>query len=159
MRVISPPCTSTHLHPPRSCRRCTFRILSLTPASRTLVLRGTFVLVSKILSIGTLEATRDTSLPLSFTVPQQLPRPRQLQFVLPQKAYLSKTPKIRSPISFKKVKQVLKCWLGSGLFLLDTRNNCTSAINRTVAYLLKSMFFKQNFSFEILSMRLASSSH
>lgn len=45
-----------HLHPTTTC---TFRIFSLTPATRTLVLRGTLVLVSKILRVGTLEATGD----------------------------------------------------------------------------------------------------
>lgn len=153
--VISPPQhTSAPLQPPKCC---TFRIFSLTPATRTLVLRGTLVLVSKILSAGTLEATRH--LTSAFHSPQKLPRPRQLQLLLPQKSHLSKTPKIRNPISFKRVKQMLKCWLDSGLFLLGKRKNCTHAINRTVTYLLKSMFFKQNFSFEMLSVTLARSSH
>lgn len=45
-----------HLQPTTTC---TFRTFSFTPATRTLVLRGTFVLVSKILSVGTLQARGD----------------------------------------------------------------------------------------------------
>ena len=98
------------------CR--TFRIFSLTPATRTLVLRGTFVLVSKILSVGTLEATRHV---LTSLLQQPPAAPKaQTQLLLPPKAHSSQAPKIRSAVSLKKkVKQVLKCWLGSGLFLLD----------------------------------------
>lgn len=139
------PTPAHHTHPtlqPRGHR--TFRIFSLTPATRTLVLRGTFVLVSKILSVGTLQATRHPSPSLfPFPVPQQLPRPiRQLLFTPPHKSYLSKTPKTRSPISSCKVKQALEHRLGSDFLLLVTVNNCTNVINRTVTYLPKSVFFK-----------------
>lgn len=59
-RVTSPQCTPPS---PWPRRRCTFRIFSLTPVTRTLVLRGTLVLVSRILSVGTLRAMRHGQTP------------------------------------------------------------------------------------------------
>lgn len=88
-----------------------------------------------------------------------LPSPPAAPVCSASKGPFQPEPPIRSPISFKKVKQGFKCRLGSGWFLLGKRNNCTSAIKRSVTYLLKSVFFKQDFPFEILSPRLASSSH
>lgn len=118
-RVTSPQRTPPS---PWPRRRCTFRIFSLTPATRTLVLRGTLVLVSRILSVGTLRATGHGQ-PPSFSRAPQLPSPPGLS------GFSFEHNKDEGPINLGEVRQVLKHQLD--LFLSVTTNNCTSTTNGT----------------------------
>lgn len=120
-RVTSPQCMPPS---PWPRRRCTFRIFSLTPATRTLVLRGTLVLVSRILSVGTLRAMRHGQ-PPSFSKTPQLPSPPGFS------GFSFEHNKDEGPINLGEVRQVLKHRLGSDLFLSVTTNNCTSTTNGT----------------------------
>lgn len=102
------------------------------------MLRGTLVLVSRILSVGTLQATRHGQ-PPSFGKAPQLPSPPGLS------GPSAEHDKDKGPTNFGEVRQALEHWLDSDLFLSVTTNNCTSTMNGTSVFTEISVFQVKSF--------------